>query len=179
MKKIILGSLFLCASTAYADRVDNVQTEGVLSSQITMTVADITCHINQGLGISQQIHIPTISTNDLRTGNTKSVEVPLMVDCQASNDQPGSIAIHLVPAGVSTVSGDHTITTSLDSVGLELAWKDTSLPALIIGNTEFTPAQATNNVWDLSLIARPVLLAGKNVTEGNYNASLAIKVTYY
>lgn len=179
MKKYLLASFFLCASIAYADRFDNVKTEGTLTSKITMTVADITCQINQGKGISQQVTIPFISTGDLRAGKVKSVEVPLIVDCQASNDQPGIIRVHLTPAGISKVSGDHILTTSLDGVGLELGWKNTSLPALIIGEKEFTPNQATNNVWDFSMIVRPVLLPGKDLTGGQYNAALAVKITYY
>ncbi|EGZ3978023.1 fimbrial protein [Salmonella enterica subsp. enterica serovar Richmond] len=179
MKNFILASFLLGASTAYADRFVNVKTEGTLTSKITMTVADITCQINQGKGISQHVAIPIISTGDLSAGKVKSVEVPLLVDCKASIDQPGMIRVHLTPTGVSKASGDHILTTSLDGVGLELDWKNTSLPALIIGETEFTPIQATNNVWDFSMIARPVLLPGKVITGGQYNAALAVRITYY
>lgn len=163
---------------ACADRFDGVKSEGRLISNIMMTVADITCQINDGSGISQQVSIPIVTLDELKSGKEKSAEALLLIDCRSSTDQPGKIKISLSPVGNSAVFDGNTMTTSLPGLGLRLSWKDRTLPSLILGNTNYSTHHLTGDVWDFSLVASPVLLGKPDSAVGNYSGTLQIKIQY-
>ncbi|HFW0074717.1 TPA: hypothetical protein ACIARG_003989, partial [Salmonella enterica subsp. enterica serovar Saintpaul] len=63
----------------------SIAAEELVPLSIKMEVVNITCLINDGVGINQQVHLPLAAPADLRAGTAKGGLAKIMVDC--SNNQ--------------------------------------------------------------------------------------------
>ncbi|EDV1002856.1 fimbrial protein [Salmonella enterica subsp. enterica] len=162
-----------------------IQAAEKAETQLTlqMQVVHITCLINDGTGINQQVYLPLTSQAELRAGTAKSALAKLMVDCGSSSDTPANITVSLTPAGGGTLVGsgvDGMLKTDLSGVALNIVWNSNGQPAsLAPGNaTVFTPSASDPLRWDLSLLVTPKVINGEKLGGGHYKSALQVKITY-
>ncbi|EIP0297788.1 hypothetical protein LRN22_004283 [Salmonella enterica] len=150
---------------------------------LRMEVAHITCLINDGAGINQQVYIPLASQDELRAGTAKSGLAKLLVDCSKSAVKPVAIKVNLIPEGGASVVGSGTdgiLKTDLSGVALKVVWQSNGQPAsLAIGNYTTFPASASDPLrWNVSLLVTPQYIQGEAIGKGNYKSALRVNVTY-
>lgn len=149
---------------------------------ITMVVADVTCQLNNGKGLNQQVSMPLVSVAELNAGQGKTAEAPLTVNCAGSPSQPAGITLNVQPAAGSTLIGDGSdggLKTTRAGVGLQLTWKHNGLPVELGGaDTLFRPDVATGMVWDLGIVARTIPVDGETVTGGEYRGAVTLNLRY-
>lgn len=166
--------------------VQATTTIGDVIMGINMVVADVTCNINNGKGINQQIVMPIISWDELEKNSVHSTEVPLLVDCRSSASQPTAISVRLTPANGGGIVGNGSngiLKTDLAGIGLELTWKKLagSPPVSLLPGDEtvFTAVNGSEGIWDLSLLAKPILVHGEIPEMGRYTGMLQINLKYF
>lgn len=150
--------------------------------RISMVVADVTCQLNNGQGLSQQVAMPLVSVAELQSGQGKSAEAPLTVNCAGSPSQPQSIILSVQPAAGSSLmtdGSDGQLKTNKPSVGLLLTWKHNGQPVSLTGGEDvFLPAMATGGIWDLGIVARTIAVAGETPTGGEYTGAVTLRLRY-
>lgn len=150
--------------------------------RISMVVADITCQLNNGQGLSQQIAMPLVSLAELQAGQGRSAEAPLIVNCAGSSTQPQSILLSVQPAAGSSLmtdGSDGQLKTSKTGVGLQLTWKYNGLPvSLAEGDTVFLPAMSQGGVWNLGIVAKTIAVVGETASSGEYTGALTLRLRY-
>lgn len=176
---LVLG--FICSEAiniAYA--ANNISD---VTMNISMNIADVTCQVNSGQGVSQQIIMPIVSLSELQGDNAKSMEAPLKVDCSGSPSQPNYITISVGPSGGSSVIDggiNGMLKTNKTGVGLYLYWKVNSNPVILAPatTTTFYPDISTGGVWDLTMVAKPVAVAGELAVGGDYIGAVIVNLRY-
>lgn len=150
--------------------------------KISMVVADVTCQLNNGQGLSQQVVMPLVSVAELQAGQGKSADAPLSVNCTNSPSQPQSINLSVQPAtGSSLVTdgGDGQLKTSKTGVGLLLTWKHNGQPVDLTGvDTSFLNSMALGGIWDLGIVAKTIAVPGEMTTGGEYTGAITLRLRY-
>ena len=150
---------------------------------LSMEVVNITCLINDGAGINQQVYLPLASQADLRAGTAKGGLAKLIVDCSNNSDIPTGIKVSLTPAGGASVVGsgvDGILSTDLSGVALKLVWQINDQPAsLAIGNSStFSPSASDPLRWNISLFVTPQYIQGEEIGKGFYKSAVKVHITY-
>ncbi|EAR9301726.1 fimbrial protein [Salmonella enterica subsp. houtenae serovar 44:z36,[z38]:-] len=149
---------------------------------LTMKVVEVTCQVNGGQGLSQQVVIPQVTVDALKAGNGVSAEAHLQVDCNGSRDQPEGITLSFEPAGGSSLLGDGSrgmLKTDREGVALALTWKYDGTPvSLLPEGRHFMPTMSAGGIWDLSVVARPVAVSGEALSGGRYTAGVRLTMRY-
>lgn len=159
-----------------AERVDT-------QLSLSMEVVNITCLINDGAGINQQVHLPLVSEADLRKGTAKGGLAKIIVDCSNNSDIPVGIRVSLTPARGASVVGsgvDGILRTDLSGVALKLVWQINDQPAsLAVGDySTFSPSASDPLRWNISLLVTPQYIQGDEIGKGFYNSAVKVYVTY-
>ncbi|MEG0210540.1 hypothetical protein [Hafnia sp.] len=154
-----------------------------VTMSINMTIADVTCQVNSGAGLSQQVNMPLMSLVDLQANRGPMVEAPLTVDCTGSPSQPSSITLSVEPTGGSSLlgSGDlGQLKTNQSGIGLKLTWKHDGLPLSLTSATPrvFIPSMAVGNVWDLGIMAQTIAVPGETAKGGEYVGAIRLNLRY-
>lgn len=154
-----------------------------VTMDINMTIADVTCQVNSGAGLSQQVTLPLVSLADLQANRGQSAEAPLKVDCTGSPSQPNSITLSVEPVGGSSLIGTGDggmLKTDKTGVGLKLTWKHDGQPVTMTPNlsSTFFPAMAIGNVWDLGIIAQTIAVPGETAKGGEYVGAIRLNLRY-
>lgn len=177
-----LRSFLLIILLTICGTVQATTSLGDVTLGINMLITDVTCSINNGKDISQQIVIPIVSHDTLRKNSAQSTDVPLLVDCRSSASLPAAISVRLNPAGGGAPVGNGILKTDLAGIGLELSWKNLagSPPVSLLPDNEtiFTTANGAEGIWDLSLFVKPVLVPGEVPDMGRYVGTLQISLKY-
>lgn len=161
----------------YAEAID-------MQSQfrITMNIANVTCVINQGKGISQNIFMPLLSFQELREGHDKWVNAPLILDCSQSASDPESVELTVMPSNGSRAFGDGSqgkLLTDKEEIALQLRWRINGNPVLLNNEKNiFTPEISTSKIWDLSIKAKTILVNEEIHSGGMYNGTIIININY-
>jgi len=176
MMALILSGVLLSPASAATAMND-------ATMAINMTIADVTCQVNSGAGLSQQVAMPLVSLAELQANLGQSAEAPLKVDCSGSPSQPDSIEVTIEPSGGSSLIGTGDggmLKTSRTGVGLKLTWKMDGLPVVMTPGivTTFFPNNAVNHVWDLSIVARPIAISGEVAKGGEYVGAIRLNLRY-
>ncbi|EBT2497848.1 TPA: hypothetical protein G8O64_004640 [Salmonella enterica] len=181
VKKIwyTISGLLIYTGINISVAADSVDTQLFLR----MDVVNVTCLINDGAGINQQVNLPLASQAELRAGTAKSGLAKLMVDCSKNLTQPASFEVSLAPSGgVSAVGSgaDGILRTDLSGVALKLVWKINGQPAsLAFGDySKFFPSASTPQQWDLSLLVTPQYIPGENIEKGFYKSAVKVNIIY-
>lgn len=132
------------------------------------------------------IVMPIVSWDELEKNSVHSTEVPLLVDCRSSASQPTAISVRLTPANGGGIVGNGSngiLKTDLAGIGLELTWKKLagSPPVSLLPGDEtvFTAVNGSEGIWDLSLLAKPILVHGEIPEMGRYTGMLQINLKYF
>ncbi|EBC5055223.1 hypothetical protein CQT90_20600 [Salmonella enterica] len=162
--------------TQAAERADTQLT-------LQMEVVHITCLINDGVGINQQVYLPLVSQTELRADTAKSGLAKLIVDCSSSSNTPADITVRLTPVGGASVVGsgaDGILKTDLSGVALKIVWNSDGQPvSLVPGNaTVFSPSASDPLRWDLSFLVTPKMISGEQLGSGHYKSALQINIVY-
>lgn len=176
MMALMLNGVLLSPASAVTAMND-------VTMAINMTIADVTCQVNSGAGLSQQITMPLVSLPDLQANKAQSAEAPLKVDCTGSPSQPNSITVTIEPTGGSSLIGTGDggmLKTNKAGVGLKLTWKMDGLPVTMTPGivSTFFPNQAVNHVWDLSIVAKPIAVSGEAAKGGEYVGAIRLNLSY-
>lgn len=173
-----VGLLFFAGvNTSLADEKVDIQ----LSLQ--MEVVNITCLINDGSGINQQVLLPLASQAELRAGTAQGGLAKLMVDCSNNLTQPAGIEVSLTPVGgVSAVgsAADGILSTDLSGVALKLVWQINGQPASLAGGdySSFSPSVSDQQRWNASLLVTPQHIPGEKIGRGSYKSAVKVNIIY-
>lgn len=148
---------------------------------IRMIIADVTCNVNDGQGLSKIVFMPPVYIDDFRAEMAKSGEYPLKIDCSKSQTKPDSIHLIVEPAGASSIVNASTglLETDKKGVGLKLTWKSTGNPVSLLPiGTSFKNETVNGFIWDLSMLAKPIPIGTEIAKIGQYVGSVKITLRY-
>ena len=150
---------------------------------LKMEVVNITCLINDGAGINQQVTLPLASEAELRAGTAKGGLAKLIVDCSKNSNQSSGIKVSLTPVGGVTAVGsavDGILSTDLSGVALKLVWQTNGQPAsLAVGDYySFPPSASDPQRWNVSLLITPQYVPGEIIGKGFYKSAVKVNIIY-
>jgi type 1 fimbria pilin len=145
-----------------------------------------TCSINgvSSGGLSQTIDMGFYTAKDIVTGNTKEIDIPLIINCSNYLGLNG-VALSLSqlgaygPVGYSQLGA---IKTNLKGVSLSLIWKDDNTPVDLTEGVEKILENKNNNIIDGSIKAKLLLMPSFSLTKigkGFLRSGVNVALRYY
>lgn len=125
------------------------------------------CKVNDGQLIT--VEFGDVSSTGLN-GNNYIKNVPIQVECEGGSFDTGSMNISLSVSGKSTPFSNELLNTDKNDLGILLKHNGEKI---IPGS--FYPLPSKNgNSWNWDLIASPMGNPGKEISEGEFNASATV-----
>ena len=184
-KKIYMGWFFLLStffsSDIYAELL-LTQADFTITGSVTIPTCSIN-GINSG-DLSQTIDMGFYTAKDIVAGNTKKIDVPLIINCASyiglngvalSMSQLGSYG----PVGYSQLGA---IKTNLKGISLSLSWKDDNAPVDLTEGVEKTLENNSSNIMDGSIQAKLLLMPTfslDKIEKGFLRSGVNIALRYY
>lgn len=145
-----------------------------------------TCSVNGKIsdGLSQTIDMGLYAANTVITGDTKNIDVPIIIHCSNPVGM-GGISLSLSTLGAYAPVGSSqpgAIKTNLKGVSIEMKWKSDNTPvSLNAGVNKQFPKNDSNN-YDASMISKVLPMPGFSLTtmeKGHFKSGVNIKLSYY
>lgn len=144
----------------------NIPVSKLFIDAFVLRVSD-KCTINEGQLIT--VEFGDVSSTALN-GNNYIKNVPIQVECEGGSFDTGSMNVGLSVSGKSTPFSNELLNTDKNDLGILLKHNGEKI---IPGS--FYPLPSKNgNSWNWDLIASPMGNPGKEISEGEFNASATV-----